>query len=247
MSKFHKKSCCVICKTEIATSALSKHFLAHSKKKETKPCLECKKEHNKSGIFCGSSCSGFYWGRNKDHSKRKPPKWYPKKPKQNTIFTKISNCIICNKFYNNNKPKQTCSKSCHKELLSRKTNERIMNGWNPNDNRGRSNMSYLEKSFVIWLESNFPNLEFIQEYLIRCKNTNVPYSVDFFFPIKNLIIELDGSQHSTQEAILHDRIRDSRISSEFGYKIYRISHKEYKNKTKVDFIKSLLGGAVEGS
>jgi len=52
-----------------------------------------------------------------------------------------------------------------------------------------------------------------------------PYIVDFFCPSAKLIVELDGSQHGTDEAIVYDEGR-SRFFESKGYRVLRFSNGE---------------------
>jgi len=55
------------------------------------------------------------------------------------------------------------------------------------------------------------------------------YIVDFYCPKSNLVIELDGGQHYTDEGIEKDKIRDEYMKSQ-GLKILRFSDREvFKN------------------
>ena len=51
------------------------------------------------------------------------------------------------------------------------------------------------------------------------------YIVDFYCPKANLIVELDGSQHYTDEGIKKDSMRDNYIKEQ-GYKVLRFSDRE---------------------
>ncbi len=48
-----------------------------------------------------------------------------------------------------------------------------------------------------------------------------PYTVDFCCIEQNLIIEIDGEEHFTDNGVEHDRVRD-RFLQNLGYKILRI-------------------------
>ena len=50
-----------------------------------------------------------------------------------------------------------------------------------------------------------------------------PYVVDFFCPAAKLIIELDGSQHGTDEAGVYDEER-TRFLNASGYRVLRFSN-----------------------
>jgi very-short-patch-repair endonuclease len=51
------------------------------------------------------------------------------------------------------------------------------------------------------------------------------YIVDFFCPRANLVIEVDGSQHSSSEILENDRLRDDYMSS-LGLKVFRFNNIE---------------------
>lgn len=102
---------------------------------------------------------------------------------------------------------------------------------------GRQKRSYLEESFSRWLESN----QVQYQYEIQFKNHELGkyYYADFVFPDINLIIELDGTQH--RKTVEQDRIRDEYLSQVHGYRVLRVTHKEYQAKTKYSIICDLLG------
>jgi very-short-patch-repair endonuclease len=60
-----------------------------------------------------------------------------------------------------------------------------------------------------------------------------PYIVDFFCPSAKLIVELDGSQHGTDEAVCHDDDR-TRFLQARGYHVLRFWNIEVmKNRDSV--------------
>jgi adenine-specific DNA-methyltransferase len=50
-----------------------------------------------------------------------------------------------------------------------------------------------------------------------------PYIVDFFYPAKALIVEIDGSQHFTDEGLAADMARTQGLRDR-GYRILRFSN-----------------------
>ena len=114
--------------------------------------------------------------------------------------------------------------------------ERIDAGWNPQENRCRSRPSYLEKSFLHYLETHNVT-DFIHNKTFRCDKKI--YYGDFYFPKRNLLIELDGSQH--KETTEYDLERDRLILEYHGVKTLRVSHKEYVERSKQSIVDSLLG------
>ena len=55
------------------------------------------------------------------------------------------------------------------------------------------------------------------------------YIVDFYAPSQKLVIELDGSQHLTEEGMVYDCIRDDFLLS-FGLRVLRIQNKEVREQ-----------------
>ncbi|HSM96700.1 MAG TPA: endonuclease domain-containing protein [Rhizomicrobium sp.] len=54
-----------------------------------------------------------------------------------------------------------------------------------------------------------------------------PYVVDFFCPAMNLVVELDGAQHSEHEAIVYDEARTRWLEAQ-GYKVLRFWNWDFK-------------------
>ncbi|CAB5214544.1 Domain of unknown function DUF559 [uncultured Caudovirales phage] len=189
--------------------------------------------HNK---FCSHSCAAIITNSTVDRSKFRTG---PKKgfvPKNYAPYTKIKQCVICNKFHP--KSGQTCSPECHHTLLSDKMIERIKS--NKRSNYRRDKKSYLERSFEDWLVKNNISLRYEDEYTIKNHITKKWYFVDFYFPEINLIVELDGKQHEKPKHKEQDRIRDEYITTHLGIQIFRISHTEYQLGSKIDELKSRL-------
>jgi very-short-patch-repair endonuclease len=66
------------------------------------------------------------------------------------------------------------------------------------------------------------------------------YYIDFYFPSKKLIIELDGAHHKKQKE--YDKKRDEYIKSTLDCEIIRIPHDEYVARTMIPNITDLLKG-----
>ena len=114
-------------------------------------------------------------------------------------------------------------------------NKRIDNGWNPQEHRCRSKPSFLEKSFEEWLISiNYT--DYVKNKTFRCGKKI--YYGDFFFPNKNILIELDGKQH--EETVEYDKIRDQHIMEYHKVETIRISYTEYMNKSKVTTVLNVI-------
>lgn len=235
MSKFHIYCSCAHCKLILSTQNLNQHYNTHFAVPKNS-CKLCNAPTN--NMFCSRSCSAKYNNKHRDTATYAKISVSNKnkshKNKKQTLI--ISYCQICNQIHHSTS--KTCSKECKAALLSLKMKERIYNGFNPNNNRGRGKQSYLEKSFENWLNLNFPTLPYITEYPIKRLDMTKTYFADFYFPTLQFIIELDGSQHNT--TIEYDSNRDNYINSTYGFRILRVTHTEYKNKVKEKEIWSIL-------
>ena len=71
--------------------------------------------------------------------------------------------------------------------------------------------------------------DFLKSLPITVKRQKIieHYIVDFYCASRNIIIELDGSQHYNEQGIEKDVIRDKRLQ-EKGYKILRYSNHDIK-------------------
>ncbi len=84
----------------------------------------------------------------------------------------------------------------------------------------RKNMTDAEK--LLWSKLRRKQLKGVQIYRQRIIDD---YIVDFYCPKADLIIEIDGSQHYTDEGINKDKIRDNFLKIQ-GFKVLRFSDKE---------------------
>lgn len=207
--------------------------------KDPKKCTNCQcsllfdKRQNK---HCSSSCAATYSNARKDYSVIKSGPAKGSKPKhilERLPFTKIKQCDACSKFHP--KPGKSCSEECKRKLISISVNRRIDAGWNPQENRCKSTPSYLERSFKNWLETN-NIVGFVHNKTFRCGKKI--YYGDFFFPEKNLLIELDGKQHLDNTE--YDKSRDNHIMEYHNVYTLRISYKEYISKSKIELVIDLL-------
>jgi len=75
---------------------------------------------------------------------------------------------------------------------------------------------------LLWSKLRRKQLKGVQIYRQRIIDD---YIVDFYCPKADLIIEIDGSQHYTDEGINKDKIRDNFLKIQ-GFKVLRFSDKE---------------------
>lgn len=159
-----------------------------------------------------------------------------KRPKRMN-YCRVSFCEICSNIIPN-KHAKTCSRDCYLQLQSSITLEKIKK--NKRSNYRRDKKSYLESSFEDWLLLNNIKSKYIPEYTIKNNDTGKWYFVDFYFPEINLIIELDGKQHEKPAHKEADKIRDEYIQKKLNIKVFRISHSEYIQGTKIEKLLSIL-------
>lgn len=118
-----------------------------------------------------------------------------------------------------------------KKILREKRLEFMKN--NPDKTAWRlSNVSYPEKLFIGYIESNGLNKKYaiIREYSV------FPYFIDFAFVNQMVAIEIDGSQHLLPDRKESDDKKD-KLLNELGWLVIRISEKEIKTNIEEVFNK----------
>ena len=210
-------------------------------------CENCENKHEGnygSGRFCSSKCArGFSTKKNRKEINEKVSKTLTK-------FDKIKkDCENCGKeFIKKRKKTRFCSVTCsvrntnslpgYRKNLSRKMKKRvelgIHSGW-----QSRNIISYPEKFFIKVLDNN--NLKYELNFKVKKSDLgmdcNSCYFLDFFFPEKNIDLEIDGKQHEREERKKSDMVRDGALL-ENGYKVYRIKWKSINNKQGKEYIKN---------
>ena len=166
---------------------------------------------------------------------REARKIISKKLTKHGRFIKVEReCVVCKKKFIGTR--KTCSKECQKKLMSVFMSERLSKVEN-RLNYGRQKRSYLEMSFEEWLKKNNIKDYEVEKHFYN-KELKKNYFTDFVFQDKKLIVELDGTQHL--KTIIQDEERDEYITKNFGYRIIRVSYKEYINKNKEQLLLKLL-------
>jgi len=88
----------------------------------------------------------------------------------------------------------------------------------------RKNMTDAERR--LWSKVRRKQLKQLQFY--RQKNIG-DYIVDFYCPAANLIVDIDGGQHYSEENTLKDEVRD-KFMNDLGFKVLRFSNSDvFKN------------------
>ena len=74
--------------------------------------------------------------------------------------------------------------------------------------------------------------DFLRKYPIKFVRQKVlgPYIADFYCAKAKLVIELDGSQHSSESGAKHDEERTHFLEKELGIKVVRFSNLDIWNK-----------------
>lgn len=98
----------------------------------------------------------------------------------------------------------------------------------------RKNMTNAER--LLWSEVRRKQLKGYQFYR---QKTLGDYIVDFYCPEVNLIIEVDGGQHYSNEGKQKDRLRDDYMAS-LGLKVLRFSDIEVSRNLK-EVVEKILG------
>ncbi len=254
VSKYSAKCSCIECKREVLSSNLSSHIDKHDRGREVKClCLICQKQVFKTTTkFCSQSCAAVYGNKRSDKVKTRcgPEKgrfgptiaWHllqarlkedyknnqesprPFKLKElKPVAYAEQTCKVCSSVFQKKSTSEAviCSNDCRVTILSK--------------NRGRHKRSYMETSFSAWLDSS--GISYETEKTFKNLDTGKWYFVDFLFENRKLIIELDGAHHEATKE--QDSTRDIFFSS-IGYRVVRITHKEYQNKSRAREICDLL-------
>lgn len=98
--------------------------------------------------------------------------------------------------------------------------------WNIGKSRWNNQPSYPEKFFMIVIENEFIDKNYVREYSLGI------YSLDFAWPNKKLCIEIDGEQHKRFQNIIERDKRKDKIILNSGWKVLRIEWKEMYKDTK---------------
>jgi very-short-patch-repair endonuclease len=88
------------------------------------------------------------------------------------------------------------------------------------------------------------NIKYEFQYPVRALNST--YILDFYFPEKNVCIEIDGDYHNKTEQVYKDKLRDIRLSR-VGVFVARFHNSEIFIDTNplVSFLKCILGYKVD--
>lgn len=211
-------------------------------------CENCKKEHDGSygsGRFCSSKCTKSFSTKNKREEINKKVSESLKKEKTS------KSCKECSKiFYSNRREQLYCSPRCarlavrsrkeYKDKMRRTQLRKVENGTHKGW-QSRNIKSYAEKFFIEVLKNNNLFDKCVLEHAVKKRDLGIEcdanYFLDFYFPDKNIDLEIDGKQHEYEDRLESDKKRD-KVLKDNGYKVYRIKWKNPISDENKAYIKS---------
>jgi very-short-patch-repair endonuclease len=135
---------------------------------------------------------------------------------------KVRSASEANKLAHKKYPERFKHTEESKKIMREKRLEFMKN--NPDKTAWRlSNVSYPEKLFIEYVESNGLDKKYsiVREYSV------FPYFIDFAFVNQMVAIEIDGSQHLLPERKERDDKKD-KLLNELGWLVIRVSEKKIK-------------------
>jgi very-short-patch-repair endonuclease len=263
--KFCGLSCSTINKNKTAKEKKILEYL-----KNPTLCKKCNSiidyDHS-SNQFCSHSCCATYnnllRGPRSQKSKDKTSATLKGKPTTKKQIVSVSKnktkiicvrvkhspvvlyCPICRNLFvvpYTKRKQKTCSVKCKNISIGRQMKNYIAITPLHKLNRSPIKRSYMEKSFEDWLITKGMKHSlhgYLYEIRFRNKISKKNWRADFVFPKQRIIVELDGTQHNAADREKLDIIRDEFLVSR-GWQVIRISHAEYKAKTKEQMLIDLL-------
>lgn len=199
-----------------------------------------------SASYCSRSCSTT---RNNKIRVRKPATDdFKEKMRQinlaknieKRLIEPLKKCVVCGMIIKS-KNRKTCSDQCYRKLLQQQMKIYVRLHPTHKYNRSPTKQSWMERTFEEWLNNHgmlYGFKGYLNEVWFYNDETKKYGRVDFLFPRLRLIIELDGTHHIIRKEL--DNIRDEYLTKR-GWTVIRITHKEYKNKSRLSEVKNLLG------
>ena len=150
-----------------------------------------------------------------------------------------------------------CSSTCsgkekwtrpgYRKNLTNQLHNRVKNGQHQGW-KTRNKLSYAEQFFKDVIDKNLPNIIYSMNHSVHQKQLDIEssacYFLDFYFPILNLDLEIDGSQHNLPERKAHDIKRDEALITH-GYDVYRIKWKNINTQSGKDYIQEEIKKFLE--
>ena len=102
----------------------------------------------------------------------------------------------------------------------------------------RANQTSAEDRFKFMF--GLTEIPFAPQYPIRREDdTNKYYILDFYMPTLNLVVELDGGYHDSEDMVKNDAIRDEFLKRK-GFRVVRLTNKQVFETKTVKDLKKLL-------
>lgn len=138
-------------------------------------------------------------------------------PKRNETILKISKMKQGRKMSKEVREKVSNSmKIAHKEKRA----------WNIGKSRWNNSPSHPESFFIEVIDNEFEDKNYIREFPLGI------YSLDFAWPNKKIVIEIDGEQHKRFDEYIERDIRKDEYIIDQGWDILRVDFSYMFNKTK---------------
>lgn len=227
-------------------------------KRKTVICPTCGKDFiTVNGKFCSRYCSAHYSGNKArtrtEESKKKTSEtlknFYDKRGRKRDI-KKCSTCGRSISILNKTGFCQTCLRTTDegRKLISKASKLAVTKLIAEGKHKGwitRNITSYAEKFWIKVLDNN--NIQYQREFTARYgEKAGERYFLDFYIE-KNghkIDLEIDGKQHSYQERLESDILRDERLTN-LGYKVYRIKWNEISSEDGKLLMKSKIDNFIK--
>lgn len=201
-------------------------------------CKSCAATYNNAGKKRGIECRQKISAKLKQLQQHGTEYWLKRNQKRSQNI-QIFHCIICKTVCAYNR--KTCSPTCLKVYQKNRASEHLRK--NRHKYVGPHQRSWMERSFVEWLESHgihqgIYGYKDQVHFKYKLNNKTKNGWADFVFVSRKLIIELDGNHHNKRKDL--DQLRDAHLLQERGYTVVRITHAEYRKQSRIEEIKNLL-------
>lgn len=229
------KKICEICKNEFKAHQSRNRFCSIQCSNEARKtvnisyCLVCSKQtYNKR--FCSRSCSASFNNIKRGARTESTKIKISIKLKKSEPRTWEISCKLCGiLFKSKNRNTKYCSRKClgkgcwiyHRSSMQNACDNRDHPGWSVRNNR-----SFAEKFWedVLSKHGIYRDIHYKTEHIITKKSLGINkrghYFLDFYFPILNIDLEIDGRQHNDPERKESDKVRDSLLTN-IGIRVIR--------------------------
>ena len=225
MSKFHRFCSCIKCREIIIIQNIDVHYRSkHDHKSVLGNCKLCNIALYNKNMFCTRSCATKY--NNQRRSFKPGPKKGIVRESKQSLYTKISQCVICNKFHP--RKAKTCSDRCFIKHLSNQTKGKT-GGWRNFGGNGQKGIyegfvyqSSWELAWIIYhIDKKIPFRRCEEFFYYEYDGKTRKYIPDFYLIKDQTYIEIKGFWSEKTSAKISSVINS-------GYKINVLTKKEIK-------------------